>query len=176
MNGIYGLLWLLALFIWGDWRNFNKYYPTFLFFLLGDFLYLYMLNDYYPMWKYIPKGVDSEIGITDTHVSLSIMAIKYPATIAIFLGRFPEEKGRTRQYLYILIWVLIYTLNEFADLSLGLIKYYNGWNLGWSILFNIVMFSIIRLHHLKPLPAWVVSIIFVILLWNIFDVPSSVFR
>ncbi|MCC3355367.1 CBO0543 family protein [Bacillus sp. REN16] len=176
MNALYGLVWIAALFIWGDWRNFKKYYPTYLFLLMGDFLYLYFLSDYYPMWTYVPQGLDQDIGLTNTHISLSIMAIKYPATILIFLGRYPEEKTWLKQMGYIFIWSGIYAVNEAFDSYFGLIKYDNGWNIWWSILFNLVMFSILRLHHVRPFRAWVASFIFVLFLWFIFDVPSSVFR
>ncbi len=176
MNAIYGLIWLAALFIWGDWRNYRKYYPTYLFFLLGDFLYLYLLSDKFAMWTYTPQGVDEGNGLTNTHIVLSIMAIKYPATILIFLGRYPEERSRIKQFIYILLWVVINAVNEAVDLFVGLIRHDHGWSLGWSVLFNLVMFSILRLHYVRPFRAWVASLIFILILWNIFDVPSSVFR
>ncbi|MEK5443994.1 CBO0543 family protein [Fredinandcohnia sp. FSL W7-1320] len=176
MNAIYGLIWLAALFIWGDWRNYRKYYPTYLFFLLGDFLYLYLLSDKFAMWTYTPQGVDEGIGLTNTHIVLSIMAIKYPATILIFLGRYPEERSWIKQFIYILLWVGIYAVNEAVDLFVGLIRHDHGWSLGWSVLFNLVMFSILRLHYVRPFRAWIASLIFILILWNIFDVPSSVFR
>ncbi|WP_010283606.1 CBO0543 family protein [Bacillus timonensis] len=176
MNAIYGLAWLVALFIWGDWRNFKKYYPTFLFFLLGDFLYLYLLSDRFPMWTYTPQGVDQEIGLTNTHISMSVMLIKYPATVLIFLGKYPGERTWVKQSFYILMWDAIYTVNEALDLFFGLIKYDNGWSLWWSVLFNLVMFSILRLHDVRPFRAWVASLLFVLFLWHIFNVPSTVFR
>lgn len=176
MNAIYGLVWLTALFLWGDLRNFKKYYPTFLFFLLGDFLYLYFLSDHFPMWTYVPQGLDKEIGLTGTNISLSVMFIKYPVTILIFLGRYPEKQTRVKQLIYLLIWSVIYTINEVLDKSFGLMKYDNGWNIWWSALFDFVMFSILRLHHVRSFHAWVASLIFVLFLWYVFDVPSTVFR
>ncbi|WP_077617082.1 CBO0543 family protein [Bacillus sinesaloumensis] len=176
MNAIYGFVWLLALFVWGDWRNPKKYYSTYLFFLLGDFLYLYFFSDYYPMWSYAPQGFDEDIGLTNTHVVLSIMAIKYPATILIFLGRYPGDQSWVKQLIYILMWSSIYGINEALDLFFGLITYDNGWSIWWSVLFNFVMFSILRLHFVRPLRAWVASSIFILILWHVFDVPSSVFR
>lgn len=160
---------------WGDLKNWKKYYPTILFFAIWDLVYLYLLSDYYPMWKYSPQGVDANVGLTSAHISISIIVIKYPATAIIYLYKFPNKK-RLVQLLYIIGWVLIYTLNEFIDFKLNLIKYFNGWNLYWSILFNFVMFLILRTHHTRPLLAWVFSLLYVIFLWNVFDVPSKVFR
>lgn len=175
LNGLYSLVWLFALIKWGDIKNWKKYYPTILFFILGDFIYLYLLSDSFPMWKYSPQGMDKNFGITSTHVELSIMLIKYPATILIYLPRFPDE-NRIKQVLYFIGWTLIYLFNEMIDLKLNLIQYFNGWNLYWSFLFNAVMFLILKTHHTRPLLAWFFSFLFIIFLWQVFDVPREVFR
>ncbi|MCM3093890.1 MULTISPECIES: CBO0543 family protein [unclassified Cytobacillus] len=175
MNALYAFLWIFALWKWGDWRNWKIYYPTMLFFILGDFLYLYLLSDIYPMWTYDPQGIDEKANLTNTHVSLSIIAVKYPATILIYLYRFPAG-NLIKKLLYISGWVLLYTVNEIVDIKLKLIKYDNGWNLKWSILFNAVMFIILWVHFKRPAAAWELSILFFIFLWRQFDVPSTVFR
>jgi len=175
MNAVYGLLWLIAGWKWGDWRNWQKYYPTILFFILGDFIYQYFLYDYYPMWKYTPQGVDKGAGLTHTHIFLTIMIIKYPATALIFLPKFPRTQ-LLKQVLFIVVWVFIYAINEFFDILNHLIKYENGWNYWWSVLFNTVMFILLWVHYRKPLLAWVFSILFIVILWQIFNVPSKVFR
>ena len=175
MNALYTLVWLFALWKWGDWKNWNKYYPTFLFLLLGDFLYQYLLSDFYPMWKYNPQGIDDNIGLTHTHIAFTIMFVKYPATILIYLSKFPEN-NKIKQIFYVGAWVLLYILNELNDLKFNLIKYDHGWSIWWSLLFNCVMFSILRIHYVKPLLAWLLSIIFILFLWKVFEVPPTVFR
>jgi hypothetical protein len=175
VNAIYGILWLGALLKWGDWRNWRLYYPTILFYLLGDLLYQYLLSDHYPMWKYSPQGLDDTIGLTHSHVSLSIMAIKYPATVLIYLSKFPKA-NLVKQALFIAFWVLIFAVNESIDIKAGLIQYYNGWGFHWSLFFNLVMFLLLKLHHHRPLAAWLLSLGFIVFLWNTFDVPSTVFR
>lgn len=175
INMVYASIWFFALWKWGDWKHWQKYYPTILFFILGDFLYLYLLSDYYPMWKYNPPEIDGNIGVTNTLVSLSIIIIKYPATVLIYLGKFPVE-NRMKQLLFYLFWNLFYAINEWVDVKFQLIQYTNGWNYWWSILFNLVMFLILKVHYHKPINAWVLSIVFIIFLWLKFDVPSTVFR
>lgn len=175
VNAIYAAIWLGMLWKWGDWRNWKKYYSTILFFVLGDFIYLYLLSDYFPMWRYQPADSDGKIGLTNTHISLSIMVIKYPATILIYLSRFPDQ-NKKKQLLYFIFWVLLYSVNELIDLKFHLIKYYNGWNFWWSVLFNMVMFYILWIHFRKPLFAWLLSIGFILFLWHTFDIPSTVFR
>lgn len=169
------MVWLFALFKWGDWRNWKRYYPTILFFTLGDFIYLYLLSDHYPMWRYTPQGIDENIGLTNTYISLSIILIKYPATTLIYLSKFPSGR-KLYQLLYVILWVLIYVLNEFIDLKLNLMKHYNGWNLYWSMLFDVVLFTTLRIHFTRPIIAWLISLLFILLLWNVFDVPKEVFR
>ncbi|MBT2680404.1 hypothetical protein J7E38_15440 [Bacillus sp. ISL-35] len=175
VNTIYGLIWAGILVKWGDWKNWRKYYPTVLFFILGDFLYMYLLSDLYPMWKYIPSPGDDHAGITNTHISFSIMAIKYPATCLAYLAHFPRH-GLIKKILYYLAWVIVYFMNELIDIHFHLIKYFNGWNLWWSALFNSVMFLILKLHFHNPLFAWIASAVFILFLWNQFDVPGTVFR
>lgn len=175
INVIYALVWLVPLWKWGDWKNWKKYYPTILFFVMGDLLYMYLLSDHYPMWKYNPPDIDRSINLTNTHISLSIMLIKYPTTILIYLSRFPKD-NRKKQLLYILCWVGIYVINEIIDLKFKLIKYYNGWSIWWSILFNTVLFIILRFHYRNPILGWTLSICFIVFLWYTFEVPSSVFR
>jgi hypothetical protein len=175
VNTIYGLIWVGILLKWGDWKNWRKYYPTLLFFILGDFLYMYLLSDHYPMWRYSPSPGDKNIGITNTHISFSIMAIKYPATCLAYLAHFPTQ-GLWKKVLYYLAWVIVYFANELVDLHFQLIKYFNGWNLWWSVLFNSVIFLILKIHFHNPLFAWIASAAYVLFLWNQFDVPSTVFR
>ncbi|WP_394232146.1 CBO0543 family protein [Niallia oryzisoli] len=174
-NAIYASIWFFILWKWGDWKNWQKYYPTILFFILGDFIYLYLLSDHYPMWRYNPSEGDRAHGLTNSHISLSIILIKYPATALIFLSKFPEHNF-IKQSLYIAFWVFLYTVNELIDLYFNLIKYYNGWNLKWSIVFNFVMFTCLYIHFRKPFIAWIFSIVFILFLWKTFDVPSNVFR
>ncbi|KKK33023.1 hypothetical protein WQ57_24010 [Mesobacillus campisalis] len=175
MNAIYALAWIGALWKWGDWRNWRLYYPTLLFLLLGDFLYQYLLVDLYPMWKYTPQGMDAELGLTHTHIFLSVMLVKYPATVMIYLSKFPKER-LIKQILYILLWIGIYSVNEFIDLKTNLMKHDHGWSLAWSVLFNTVMFTVLKIHFHKPPAAWLISILFILFLWSMFDVPGSVFR
>ncbi|MBS4175119.1 CBO0543 family protein [Bacillus sp. FJAT-49736] len=174
MTALYGLIWLAAGWKWGDWRNWRKYYSTILFFILGDFIYQYFLSDLYPMWTYNPQGVDEKAGLTHVHIFLTIMIIKYPATTLIYLSKFPDGK-RLKQILYIVFWVIIYGINELIDIRNHLIQYHNGWSFWWSVMFNVVMFIILRMHYRRPLTAWALSMLFIVFLWQVFDVPSTVF-
>lgn len=175
MNFLYGALYIGAAWKWGDWKHWRRHYPTILFFIAGDLLYHYLLYDFHPVWKFEPLPSDANHGITGTHISLMIMAVKYPCTVLIYLGNFPATQ-KLHQLLYIVLWTAIYGLNELLSLSFGGVEHYNGWNWYWSLLFNFVMFSILRIHHGSPPWAWLLSAIFIFFLWQTFDIPQKVFR
>ncbi|MCT2535687.1 hypothetical protein NC661_06565 [Aquibacillus koreensis] len=172
MGVFYSLFYLVLVIIWGDWRNWRKYYPTILFFITGDILYQWLFVDFYPMWKFQPYGIDDEIGVTHTQISLSIMIIKYPAIMLVYLYQFPKTFGK--QFGYICLWTFIIAFNEWITLQLGGIVYDHGWTFSWSVLFSFVMLVILRIHHSKPLVAIAISIGFMLFLFYSFDVPTDI--
>jgi hypothetical protein len=149
---------------WGDWRNWKLYYPTILFFIVGNFSYG-LLTYNYPLWEF------ESLLLKTTGSTFLITIVAFPATILIFLPHYP--KGKVKQILYILLWVLTYTLIEIVSHKLGFFSYHNGWNIWWSVLFNLIMFPLLRLHHKKPPLAWSVSIIMGLTILIYFKVPFS---
>ncbi|MBM7691678.1 hypothetical protein JOC77_001085 [Peribacillus deserti] len=169
MHFIYNAMFLAAGIKWGDWKRWRDYYSTILFFIGGDLMKNFLLHDH-PVWTYQETIFGESILRNHTIIVVMIMFVAYPATILMYLGRFPQE--RWKQFLWIAFWVVIYTGIEFVNLTyLDLINHHNGWNIGWSILFNIVMFSLLRLHFKNPLLAWALSIPWILFLWNVFDIP-----
>jgi hypothetical protein len=53
----------------------------------------------------------------------------------------------------------------------GEIIHSNGWSLGWSFLFDFIMFPMLRLHHKYPLIAYILSVPIAIFFIFLFDVP-----
>ncbi len=169
---LYAAFYIAIALKWGDIKGWKKYYSTILFFILGDMLYQWLFTDFYPMWRFSPYGIDVELGVTNTFIALSIMLIKYPAIILVYLHKFPTQLKS--QIIYILLWTLLISINELLTLSAGGIIYYNGWSYAWSVLFALVMFIILRVHFLKPLLGIGLSFVFIVFLWIIFDVPNDV--
>jgi hypothetical protein len=161
INAIY----LIAGFKWGDWRNWKQYYPTILFFIIGDFLYNYLLYNK-SMWLFHDL-------ILPNHTSITIltMVIVYTATVLIYLGKFP--KGWKKRSLWFLLWSGLYMFAEYINSKLGFITYHNGWNMWWSVLFTGIIFFILPVHHKRPLLAWLFSIIIIVSLLTIFDIKIS---
>ncbi|WP_102349103.1 CBO0543 family protein [Bacillus sp. Marseille-P3661] len=158
-------LYLIAGYIWGDWRNWKSYYPTILFFMIGDLLYNFLLYKQ-SMWLFIDL-------ILPNHTTVTILAmfVSYISTVLIYLGRFPEGWGK--RFMWFLLWSGIYLVIEFINMRLGFITYHNGWNYGWSILFTLFIFFILPIHHKRPIVAWLLSIIIIVGLSMIFNVRIS---
>lgn len=171
MHFVFNGLFMLAAIKWGNWKNWREYYPTILFFIAGDLLHNFLLYNH-SKWTFKETIFAEQILSNHTIISLMIMIIVYPSTVLIYLGRFPKD--RTKQIAWLLFWVAIYSVIEVINLHyLHLIEHHNGWSIGWSILFNFAMFTILRIHHTFPPLAWVISFIWIVFLWNTFDIPFS---
>jgi hypothetical protein len=157
--------YLIAGVKWGDWRNWKQYYPTILFFIIGDFLYNFLLYKE-SMWLFHDL-------ILPNHTTITILAmfVSYSATVLIYLGRFPKEWKK--RPLWFLLWSGIFLIVEYVNSKLGFITYHNGWNMWWSVLFTGIIFLILPIHHKKPLLAWLLSIVIIISLLTIFEVKIS---
>lgn len=159
------IVYLIAGIIWGDWRNWKLYYPTILFFIIGDFLYNFLLYNK-SMWLFHDL-------ILPNHTTITVLAmvVSYTATVLIYLGRFP--KGWKKRTLWFLLWCGLYLTIEFSNNKLGFITYHNGWNMSWSVIFTGIIFLILPVHHKRPLMAWGISIIIILTLLNLFEVKIS---
>ena len=158
----------------GNWKDFNRYYPTILFFIIGDLLSQFLLFDY-SMWEFhAVTSLDQQFKLNHTLISLLKMLIQYTVTISIFIGRKP--KTFLRKVLWVGVWTSIYGFNEGIAHYLGMLTYDNGWNFGWDILFNVLMFTVLLIHYKRPLMAWIFSVPIILGLWIIFNVPYSALK
>jgi len=125
------------------------YYPTILFFIIGDLLYSRLLYNH-QLWAYqeIFLGVHKWPNYFADYYVFGVAFNNYDIPWS-----FPQSKRK--QSFWIAFWVFLYSSIELINLKyLDLINHYNGWNIWWSVLFNIFMFSILRIHFKKPLLAW----------------------
>jgi hypothetical protein len=86
----------------------------------------------------------------------------------IYLSNFPEDELK-RKVLYIVKWTALFIFIEIVLLKMNHIHHYNGWNLVWTTLFDLVMFSMLRLHYKKPLWTIVLSIPVTLFYLIVFD-------
>jgi hypothetical protein len=167
MHIVYYLLYFLAAWRWGDWKNWQKYYPTILFLILCDLLHNFLTYNY-ELWKYhetfLPQLLPNH-----TTISLLYMLVMYPATILIYLKYFfNTDKWSTRVFHYVL-WVSIYIVAEYINLSIGLFSHHNGWTMWSSVLFILMMFILFPIHYKNPLLAWGISLLIIFLILLEFD-------
>ena len=160
------LLWILAAWCWGDWRNWKNYQSTFLFVILLDLLYNFLTYNY-PLWVYEPTDIIPNHTLNNLLVSF----ISYPSVVFIYLGRYPT--GWVKQVAWIIFWVTLFSIVELVNYIMGLMSYHNGWNFGWSVIFYFVQMPFIRLHYKKPLLAYGLSVLIIVGLVLLFKVPVS---
>lgn len=161
MRVIFSFLWAVAAWKWGDWRNWERYYPTILFFITVAFG-AHIISTNHRLWVLTDYALD-----TSQTVNLFLDAfIIFPATIFLYLSNFPDKIKD--QLFHILKWVAIYGTLEYLVTFCSLVMYENGWSIWWSILFDCVMFPILAIHHKRPLLAWALSAAFTVFIWEYF--------
>ena len=83
----------------------------------------------------------------------------FPCIIILFLSNYP--KGRIRQIVYLFAFIFAMSLVEYLMYIYNEIEYYNGWNIGWSILLYVGAFPLVRLHYVNPFWAWLILFVLV---------------
>lgn len=158
---IMALLWIISAYLWGDWKNWRKYYPTMLFMGMGDLIYHSVFHNK-PLWIFQPDILVSSLN------ELFVIFTIFFSTVLLFLTYFPEKL--LNQIIYIILWGALYISIESFSISIGMQKNYNGWNIWWSILFNIVQFPLLITHHKRPILAWIMAFIFLGIIMRIFNI------
>lgn len=146
----------------GGWRNWRKYHTTLMYWIICTLLYE-VLTYTYPLWVYRP-----DILINHTITSLFVIFIIYPVALYLYLPYFPRKRMLFK-VLYVMSWVIFASVMEWVYSDHFL--YRNGWNLKWSFVLNMLMFSMLKLHYHKPLLTYSLSIITIIGFLFIFQVP-----
>jgi hypothetical protein len=158
-----GLWLLLAVLRWGDWGNFRHYYPTMVYVTTCKLLYELIAHESFYLWRLQP-----DFGTNFLEVVILHAFFIYPFSAFLFLSNYPKEW--CKQIFHYLKWMFIYASLEWIGWKYGKITYHNGWNFGWSLLFLVNMFVLIRIHFVSYLWAvlfTVLSTLFYMFLFNI---------
>lgn len=159
----YSILWLLAAIRFTD-RNWEKYYPTLLFAALSNSLYE-LICYRHQLWQMEPNGLPvSMIPI------LLLVLIGMPVSTWVYLSNYPRNSKLLPQAYYILFFTGIFVVLEFVSVKFGSITYHNGWNLLWSSFFDMIMFTMLRIHYRKPLFGLLMAVSYTGLLIFVFDI------
>lgn len=121
----------------------------------------------YTLWKY-------ERLVNHTFSAVLVAATIFPSTTILYLSHFPKKLWKA--ILYGLLWISLYALWEFISGKLGFFSYEHGWNLLWSVGFNIILFTMIRFHYKKPLLAWSISFVLFSIFMYIFKIPIGAIK
>ena len=156
------IMFICLCFKWGDWKHWRLFYPTILFYIIFDLSYNILFYKK-PLWLYTGSFWNS------TFADYFVTFVTFPPSIILFLTNFPTKI--LKQVKYIVFWVFSVSFLEYIVYINGGIKYYNGWNIGWSILFNFIMYPLLFLNYKKPLLSWGIAIPLTFSLMFIFKIP-----
>ena len=160
------LLLTVVLCCWkfGDIKHWRKYYPTILYLIINNLLYCFFVNGKYPLWRLEPDFL-----LNQTFSVLIQTFVIFPCIVILFLSYLP--KNRKNQIMYLIISGSVLVGIEAIMYIAGKITYHNGWNFGWSIVFNFIWVIMLRFHYFKPIPAWLVSFLWTAFFVIYFHVP-----
>ncbi|UJF34877.1 CBO0543 family protein [Paenibacillus hexagrammi] len=144
---------LFAMWKWSNWRRWRQYHSTLLFMPLANLVYSLLVNDpdFY-LWKYTYSPF-----LSPELASFFYSVLVFPATVLLFLSNYPAHAGVKDELIHILKYIGIYIVFEWIGLEVGAIEHAHGWNLLWSTWFNLLTFSILRIHHTNPSAAYFLS-------------------
>lgn len=162
------LSFVLSAWKWGDIRNWQKYYATILFVMAVN-LSTTFISYHHQLWVFRPDAIFT----TETVIELFNTYFVLPATVLLYLANYPTN-GLGVTVAYIVAWTILYFGVEFIDANyIGGIAYRHGWSYWHSLLFDFVMFSLIRLHFVIPILAWTVTLILAFFIMLNFGILSG---
>ncbi len=162
---IISIILVVICFSKGYWRRWKEYYPTILFFIVGDLTYNFIMYNY-SLWEY---GMPLWPGLGHSYIDLYWAVIIFPCIVILFLTLCPEK--RSKLPVYIVLWAAGFALVEYVMYLTDSMHYQNGWRTFYSFLFDLVMFPILFIHYKKPQFAWLITTAIVPLFILIVQMP-----
>jgi hypothetical protein len=159
---------IASLFVVKDWRNWRQYYPTILF-VFSVILISSVLTYNHSLWHFHKALFIPNHTLHDLWMDFA----GFPLLVLMYLSRYPDKSRWLMQTAYITFWAVLLSLAEGLGVILKFLTYHNGWNYGWSILFWFTMLPTLRLHHTKPLLAWLIFALSAIFVIPYFHIPIT---
>lgn len=166
MHVFLAIFTILILWLRGDYKHWQKYHTTMLYYAVGNLAYNFICANYL-LWRLNPDFLSNH-----SQTEMLYTFIVFPATALMFLARYPNTWKR--KLLHYATWISLYLSLELVFIWLGKIEYQYGWNFWWSVFLVIIMFPMFRLHHTRPLLTYILSVPITIFLMYVFDVPFDV--
>ncbi|OIJ17238.1 hypothetical protein BKP37_01670 [Anaerobacillus alkalilacustris] len=145
------VVYLIFAKIFIDWKRWKEFYPTVQFYIICNLSYNFIFYNH-TLWVYKAVTLD---WLNHTLIDLTFTFLIVPVVIMIFLQYYPKGK---KQILYIFVWVVYFSSIEWLFVKKGLFIFANGWNIWWSVIFNIITFIIVRIHYRNIKLAFAVAI------------------
>lgn len=158
------VVYIIFAIVFVDWKKWQDYYPTIQYYLICNLFYNFLFYNH-TLWAYKAVTVD---WLNHTLIESAFTFLILPVVLMIYLRYYPQGK---KALVYISVWVAYFTFLEYLFYKKGLFIYDNGWGAGWSLVFNVIMFVMIRLHFKNKLLALLVSIPIIAVLLMLFH-PS----
>ncbi|KUP07050.1 hypothetical protein Q75_05840 [Bacillus coahuilensis p1.1.43] len=133
----------------GNWRNWREYLPTMYYFSFFNLFYQYITFTIDRVWEL--KKLFVSMFVTDVLYTFLV----YPAVVVMFLGNYSDN--RRVQFYHYAKYITVSMSIETLAAKLHYIEYFNGWTIWWTLFFYCTMFPLLRLHHVYPLRALVIS-------------------
>jgi hypothetical protein len=150
----------------GYWENIRTYGLTIMYIIICDLLYNFLCQ-HKLLWVYKPDLLPNyPIFVDLTHSFLNL-----PLLTLIYLSRYPYESSFSKQSVYISKWVIGSFLVELIFLHFHRIELRYEYKTWMEIPFYTTMYSMLRLHHTRPALTYIFSIVIIVFLMIIFEIP-----
>ncbi|KHF40261.1 CBO0543 family protein [Halalkalibacter okhensis] len=166
MHLIMAIIVIIAVWWKKDYKNWEKYHTTMLYFAVINLTYNFLCSNYF-LWKF-----DPDLLINHSITEMLYTLIVFPGTVLMFLTHYPPTFKK--RILYNLLWIALYIGIEGVYLLVGKIYYQHGWSIQWSIVLVAIMFPMLRLHHKRPIFAYLLSVFITAFFMWYFEVPLGV--
>ncbi|MFD0828824.1 CBO0543 family protein [Neobacillus sp. M.A.Huq-85] len=163
---LFSIILLVAAIIFADWKNWRGYYPTILFAISVDF-FIAIITNKHSLWLFHKSFLVPNHTIADFFIAYT----NIPLIILIFLSHYPNNTQLFKQFSYIFVWSISFTVIETIFLLMKLMSYHNGWNFWWSFIVWFFIFISLKIHQRNPLFAWGICFICTIFLIFYFQIP-----
>lgn len=160
---VIALICIALCYKWGDLKNWRLYYPTILFYIIGN-AFEHIVTYKRKLWEVTTFGIDT---LADWFIEFII----YPFIIILFLSRYPRTI--TKRILFTGSFIFILSLVEYIGNKNGVIVYYDEWNIIWTIFLYFGMFILFLIHCKNEILAWIILFALMGLGMLYFDIPLS---
>lgn len=145
------------------WKNIKRHYSSILYVGFFNFLYYYTCK-HFILWDYKSSYMSVRC------VRALHLFVIMPLLTLLFLSNIPNSV--VKKILHIIKWVLTSIVVEWFGLrKFNTIYFLHSWNLGWSALLYLLMYSLSYLIIINPILVGILSVCSFVFLVRYFKVP-----